>query len=223
MNRLIATLTLALLTAFAVSADTPADPPPSAPQLISISSKGTDVRAVMHDLFTQSNKNYVLEPNVRFVLYLSVKDVEFEEALQIVCKMAALDYELQNGIYYVGPKKLQTPIKPEVKPTPPIKKAPTGTLPASVLQKRVTTRLAKTEFSAVVAEMSKQTGVTIELDPTIAKWKLDAYFNGSSLKYVLDSLSEAGGLEYKFTDHLTIAIAKPVAKVEKDRVAFFRD
>jgi type II secretory pathway component GspD/PulD (secretin) len=214
MNRLIATLTLALLTAFAVSADTPADPPPSAPQLISISSKGTDVRAVMHDLFTQSNKNYVLEPNVRFVLYLSVKDVEFEEALQIVCKMAALDYELQNGIYYVGPKKLQTP---------PIKKAPTGTLPASVLQKRVTTRLAKTEFSAVVAEMSKQTGVTIELDPTIAKWKLDAYFNGSSLKYVLDSLSEAGGLEYKFTDHLTIAIAKPVAKVEKDRVAFFRD
>jgi type II secretory pathway component GspD/PulD (secretin) len=223
MNRLIAILSLAILTAFAV----PADPPVAAPQTVSISSKGTDVRAVLHDVFTQSNKNYVLEPNVRFVLYLSVKDVEFEEALQIVCKMANLDYELQNGIYYVGPKKQQAPVKPEpkpeVKPPVPVKKVPTGTLPSSVLQKRVTTKLAKMEFSAVAAEMSKQTGVTIELDPTIAKWKLDAYFNGSSLKYVLDTLSEAGGLEYKFTDHLTIEIAKPAPKVEKDRAAFFRD
>jgi hypothetical protein len=223
MNRLIAILSLTLLTALAV----PADPPAAAPQTVSISSKGTDVRAVLHDVFTQTNHNYVLEPNVRFVLYLSVKDVDFEEALQIVCKLANLDYELQNGIYYVGPKKKQTAPKadpkPEVKPEAPVKKAPTGTLPAGVLQRRVITKLPKTDFKSVVAELTRQTGVPIELEPAIEKWKLDAYFNGSSLKYVLDSLAEAGGLEYKFTDHLSILIGRPAAKVEKDRVAFFRD
>jgi hypothetical protein len=155
------------------------------------------------------------------VLYLSVKDIEFEEALQLINKLANLDYQIQNGIYFVGPKKATPPKTPEK--VAPSKTEPVGMLPPSSLNKRVTTRLAKTEFTAVVAAFTKQTGINIELDPKIAKWKLDAFFNGSSLKYVLDTLSKAGGLEYRFTNHLTVEIFKPEPAVEENRVAFFKD
>ena len=223
MTRLIAILTLALVPLLALAAAPP--PPATAQQTVTINAKGLDVRSVLHDVFTQTNHNYVLEPNVRFVIYLSVKDIDFEEALQIVCKLASLDYQLQNGIYYVGPKHAPAPPqKPDVKPTPPPPKAqPIGTLPRGVMSKLVTTRLPKAEFTTVVAEITRQTGVLIELEPSIAKWKLDAFFNASSLRYVLDRISQAGRLTYRFTDHLSIEIMKPEPKSDQNRVTVFRD
>jgi len=61
------------------------------PPTVSISAKGEDVRSVLHDLFTQSKKSFVLQPSVRFVLYLSLKDIEFEEALQLVASLRPPD------------------------------------------------------------------------------------------------------------------------------------
>lgn len=230
MRRLIAILGVALLALPALSFGPPAPPP----QTVTINSKGEDVRSVLHDLFTQTNHNYVLEPNVRFVLYLSVKDIDFEEGLQIVCKLANLDYQIQNGIYYVGPKHTAPPKQepktdPKQDPKPAVtpKPAPIGTLPRAVLQRTVTTKHPKIEFTALATDLTRQTGVPIEIEPAIAKWKLDAFFNGSSLRYVLDRISAAGHLTYKFTDHLTIEIMRPEAKTEEkaetDHVTFIRD
>jgi hypothetical protein len=230
MRRLIAILAVALLPLAGWSSG---PPPAPQPQTVTISSKGLDVRSVLHDLFTQTNHNYVLEPNVRFVLYLSVKDIDFEEGLQIVCKLANLDYQLQNGIYYVGPKHASQPPKTEPKPDPiPDQKPPIipkpsamGTLPRGALQRTVTTKHPRIEFTALAADLTRQTGVPIELEPAIAKWKLDAFFNGSSLRYVLDRICSAGHLTYRLTDHLTVEIQRREAKTEAepDHVTVFRD
>lgn len=225
MTRLIALIILGLTPFLAFSDEAPktADIPPT----VSIDSKGLDVRGVIHDLFTQTKRNYVLEPNVRFVLYLSVKDIEFDEALQIVCKLANLDYQLQNGIYYVGPKKTvvapktQPKTEPKVEPVVPTK--PAGTLPQSVLAKKVTTKLAKASFKSVVAELTKLSNVDIELDPALAKLRLDAFFSNSSLKFVLDTITEAGGFKYRFTDRLSIEIYQPKPAAEENRVTLYRD
>jgi len=225
MTRLIALIILGLMPflAFSDGGTKTADIPPT----VSIESKGLDVRGVVHDLFTQTKRNYVLEPNVRFVLYLSVKDIEFDEALQIVCKLANLDYQLQNGIYYIGPKKTVAPPKTQPKAEPKVEPAtppkPSGTLPQSVLAKRVTTKLAKVSFKTVVTELTKLSNVDIELDPTLAKLKLDAFFNNSSLKFVLDTITEAGGFKYRFTDRLSIEIFHPKPVAEENRVTLYRD
>jgi len=80
---------------------------------VTIAAKGTDVRTVLTDLFGQAKKDFVLEPNIRFVLYLSLTEMPFEEALEIVCKTASLRYEVQNGIWFLSKKPTPKPIEPQ--------------------------------------------------------------------------------------------------------------
>lgn len=172
--------------------------------LVTVTARGTDVRPLLHDLFTQAKKNYVLEPGVRMATYLSLAGIEFEEALQIICKNADLTYEIQNGIYYIskipGMKEVQDP---DPKPEPP-----KGKLPAEVLARKVTTRLAKADIVVVLTELGKQAGVKIELDKSAPRFKIDAFLVGTSLKYALDTLTKATGLKYELTDNQTILVAK---------------
>lgn len=174
--------------------------------VVTISSKGQDVRNVLFDLFSQSKKSFVLEPNVRFVLYLALSGVQFDEALEIVCHTAGLKYELTNGIYYVS--KGET--APAVKPVPEVEPKPKGKVPDTDLLKKVTTRMAKTDIRAVFAEFSKQTEVQIEVDKKVPAYKVDAYLIGTSLKYALDVVTRAAGLEIVKTDNMTLLI-KPKA------------
>lgn len=185
-------------------------PPTTGVKEVSISAKGDDVRGVLADLFAQAKKDFVLEPNIRFVLYLSLSNAEFEEALQIVCKTAELKYEVQNGIYFVTKKK-PVVAPPQVVPQPvaevKIVEAPTGKLPAQVLSKIVTTRLSKTCLREVLREIGRQAGVTIEIDETIPRYKVDAFLLQTSLKYALDVLSKATGTKYVFTDRQSIRLS----------------
>lgn len=176
---------------------------------VSISASGSDVRGVLHDLFTQAKKNYVCDPFSSFVLHLSLTGVEFEEALQIVCKVANLEYEVQNGIYYVDRKKTQAPTKgaTEIKATLPVK--PKGKLPDAVLEKMVTVRLDKTELKTVFGEFGKQAGITVEVASSVPGYKIDAYLINTSLKYALDMVTNATALKYRLTDRMTIEIYKP--------------
>jgi type II secretory pathway component GspD/PulD (secretin) len=199
---------------------------------VSIKAKGDDVRSVLSDLFGQAKKNFVLAPGVRFVLYLGLDKVEFDEALEIVCQQANLRVEIQNGIYYITTrpaKKADAPVEKKidtgsnttensagakvelVQPT-----KPKGTLPAGVLQKKVSTKLAKADIRVLFAQLGKQTGLTIEVDPAVPAYKLDAYLINTSLKYALDQITGAAKLQYKLTDNMSILITKPV---EQNRVA----
>lgn len=181
---------------------------------VSISSKGADVRSVLHDLFSQTGKSYVLEPNVRFVLYLNLKEVAFDEAFEIVCQLAELESEIQNGICFIT-KKRQAPKSTGPAPTQttaPKTATPKGPLPKTVLNKRLTTRFSKVDIRALLSEIARQTGVTFEIAPQVPAYKVDAFLIDTSLKFALDTIGQAAGLEYVFTNNASIRIApKPNA------------
>jgi hypothetical protein len=202
--------------------------------MVTISSRGNDVRIVVHDLFSQNGRNYILEPGVKFqTLYLSLASVEFDEALFQICRLADLKFDVQNGIFYISknvkPVEKKPDIKPEVKSDPkahdpkptPIEPKPipkpeaTGLLPTTVLSKRVTTRLEKVEIRDLMAEFSKQTGLKLEVNSKVPKYRIDAYLINTSLKYALDLISSAAGLRYRFTDRLTIEVI-PLISVAND-------
>lgn len=184
------------------------------PVLISVSSKGSDVRNVLTDMFKQAGKSVMLEPNIRFMLYLSLEKVEFEEALRLICKTAALTIDVQNGIYFINKSKAPAaPLTKEPVPAvkgsfeakPPIK----GKLPEAVLNKKLTTRFTKIDIRLLMANLTQQTGVQFEIEADVPAFKLDAFLISTSLKYALDTICGATKLKYTFTDNMTIAISKP--------------
>lgn len=193
---------------------------------VTISSRGSDIRTVIHDLFTQLGKNYVVDSAVRSQsLFLSLKEVDFDEALAQICKLGELKVEIQNGIYFIAkaPKPLAKPLdpdKPKGEPKTenppkqiekPTQKPTTGTYPTSVLAKRVTTRFDKIDLRELMGELGRQTGLKIEVDSKIPKYRIDAYLIDTSLKYALDQISAAANLRYRFTDRFSIEIIPNVA------------
>jgi len=215
-----------------------------AQESLKVQAKGTDIRHVIHDLFTQSKKSYVLDPNTSLSLFLSLNDVDFDEAFALICKTAGLEYEVQNGIYFIKPdpkgpsavKPKDTPASnktsnPETKkpvvpdtlpPVPPLDTKPTpsstktsSTIPTGqkaqpldkqIVEARITTRLQKVDLRVLATELSKQSGVQIEVDEKVPAYRLDAYLLKTSLKYALDRITKAAGLNYVFTDRNTILI-----------------
>lgn len=209
MKKTLLTLLFALASLSFAQDSTPTDVTTN-DGTVTIASKGSDVRSVLFDLFTQSKTNFVLEPNIHFILYLSLAGVEFEEALNIVCNTSSLEYQIENGIYFIGKKK--TPIVPLPKPqaaTPaPAKQAPRGKLTAADLDKRLTTRFSKTPITQVFESMTAQTGIEIIVDKGVPAYQLDAFLIETSLQYALDVVCRSTGLTYSLTDDRQIKISK---------------
>lgn len=185
--------------------------------LVTISSKGKDVRAVLFDLFEQGKKNFVFIPNMRWPLYLVLTGVEFEEALEIVLSVTKLDYTVQNGIYFVDRKKATPPRNPvdpdeqtgsEVEPDqPPVEEGPTGSLTDEDLRKKIlTTRMPMADIREVFAEFSRQTDINIIVKESVPELKIDAYLIRTSLKYALDVVCRSAGLKYSFNDRMAVVI-----------------
>lgn len=222
MKKLLTILMLAACMAPVLADDAGSSPPASGEVqtstagTVSITAKGSDVREVLHSLFTQSKKNFVLAPNIRFALFLNLEGVEFDEALAILCRLATLDYQIQNGIYFIGKGKegggtmlasARLPVKPEQsKPEAP---KIVGKLPITVLQQRLTTRMPKADLRDLMTEISRQTGIAVEVDPSVPAYKVDAFLINTSLKYSLDLIAKAASLEYIFTDRRSILLRKP--------------
>ncbi len=210
---------IALVVSIAISAGAGAQGPgtpgtepkkPDPVTTVSVSSKGHDVRAVLHDMFKQAGKSFVLEPNIRFGLFLSLEKVEFEEALRLVCRVATLEIDVQNGIYFINkPKPIAPPANTAVKGA--FETKPKGRLPESVLTKRITARAEKMDIRALAIDLGKQAGITLEVDAETPALKLDAYLLNTSLKFALDTICAAAKLQYRFTENLSIVISKPVA------------
>lgn len=185
---------------------------PSETPTVTIASRGLDVRAVVHDLFVQVKKNYVLDQKTpRIDLFLSLTNLEFEEALELICAQSGLTFTVQNGIYFLVRKAPVAPVKlTKAAPITPTKPTPAPPkvvkLTDADLQKRITTRLPKTPLKDVMAALSQQTGFTIEIDPATPEYKLDAFLVDTSLKYALDVITKATSLEYVLTPNRTILI-----------------
>lgn len=182
--------------------------------LITIASRGKDVRDVLFDLFSQAKKSFVLEPDIRFMLYLSLNEVEFDEALAIILDLSSLESETQNGIVYIKKKAVAKP-----NPNPPADKKPPVTPPKPLgkltddeIQKKLTTRFSLTDMRSVFKEFEKQTGIKIEVKENVPAYKIDAFLIDTSLKYALDVVTIAAGLKWSKTDNKTILIElKPKA------------
>lgn len=185
---------------------------------VSISAKGDDVRSVLYELFRQSGHNFVLDAGVRWVLYLHLEDVTFQEALDIVVQNAEIGYEVKGGVYYIGknrpkPQAKPTPAKPNPTPTRPENPGqpetpPKGRVSDEALQKHLTTRYSVTPIRKVFEEFSRQTGVKIEVGESVPDYKLDAFLIDTSLKYALDVICDAAKLKWSKTDRGTILIEK---------------
>jgi pyruvate/2-oxoglutarate dehydrogenase complex dihydrolipoamide acyltransferase (E2) component len=229
MRKIILTLALAALPILALTSDEAEAPAPR----ITISAKGTDVREVISTIFEQAEKQFVLDTVGYRQLHLSVKDMEFDKALAIVCRLTDLAYEVRDGVYFIGrpaakpaAKKEPTPAAPPkaesaapaapstpaqtapAAPAPARPRGPIGVLPTSVLQRRITTRHAKTDLRWVFGDLARQANVAIDLQ-NVPSFKIDAFFRNTSLKYALDEITKATGLEYRFTDQMSILVYRP--------------
>jgi len=181
---------------------------------VSVSANGLDVRTVLHDLFGQTKQNYVIEPSVRYSLYLSLDKVDFDEALAIICHLAKLKAEKQNGIYYVSPETpTVTPANPipvtkanSKDPSPTPQDAPPAITQTTLKTKHVTVRLAKTDIRKVFAAIAKQAGVPIVVDGSVPQCKLDAFLEKTTLKYALDQIAGAAKLRYRIVEMQSVLI-----------------
>jgi type II secretory pathway component GspD/PulD (secretin) len=201
MKRLLITLTVLSLALCSMAQNTDASKPATSVQTITVSSKGQDVREVLHDIFTQAKKSYVMEPNVHFVLYLSLTDMEFEEALNLICKTASLRYDLQNGIYFVNRASGAAPTSNFVHSS--------GKLPVTILRNKITVSYQKVDLRELFKDLAKQADVNIELAQGIPAYKLDVVLKDTSLKFALQTVCRAAGFSYRFTDHMSIEIFQP--------------
>ena len=193
---------------------------------ITVDAKGDDVRAIIHSVFKQAGKSFVLKFNVRYDLYLSLEKVPFEDAVKMICANADLVYTVEKGVYQISPRpKTVEPAKtantspPKGDDLPPLEgfdgyekreppAKPKGFLPKTVLDKKVTTRLQKRDIREVFGVFAKQTGLTIEIAKDVPSFKLDVFYINKTLKQALDEITVATKLKYRLTDQLSIAIEK---------------
>ncbi len=174
---------------------------------ITITSRGHDVREVLFDLFEQGSKSFVLEPGAKVDLYLALSGVEFEEALQIICRVSQLEFTLDNGIYFIS-KRSGTGAGNQggpVIPPPPIR------LTDNDLKRLVTTKMERADIRAVFADFQRQSGIIIDVDAKVPAYKLDAFLVGTTLKFALDTVTKAADLEYVLTDSRSILIRPKAA------------
>lgn len=215
MRRFFLTLVFAIASSWSFTQGTHTSSQSSDIQTVSVSAKGSDVRGILSDLFNQVKKNFVIQPNIHFALYLSLNDMEFEEALNLICKTASLKYQQQNGVYFITlDKKTTTPSTSA--PAEPIldpQTKTTGKLPATILRKKVTVKYVKVDIRELFMDMSAQSGVLLDLDADVPKFKLDADLKNVSLKYALGTICKAAGLTYKYTDHQSLEICKAEEKL----------
>lgn len=175
-------------------------------QLVSVASNGNDVRTVLFNLFSQSKKSFVLGIKQKQPLFLNLQDVEFEEALALVCQISHFSYNIQNGIYYISEKPIVEKAKQEGDLNPEIETQ--RRLSPTVLNKAVTLNLRGTELNKVFDAIGKQLKIKIETHKNVPAYKIDAVLKAKSLKTALSMLTEKIGLKYEFTDRMSILILK---------------
>lgn len=187
---------------------------------VTLRAKGEDVRSVLANLFEQAKKQYVLPSNVHYALFLSVENMDFDRALGLVCEQANLSFEIQDELYRVrnAPKKSASPNPP--KPAVPDEGEVTATLTAPMpdptlalagkkaLTRKVTTRLTKADLRKVLALLSEQAEVPIDIESNVPGYKVDAFLLNTSLKYALDRITKAASLDYRVTETGTILVSR---------------
>ncbi len=177
---------------------------------ISVASNGLDVRTVLYDLFNQANKSFVSDVGMYFALYLTLNNVPFDQALEMICKTAGLTYEIEDGVYIFS----RTRIGATQRTAPTVQKP----LDPSILNKKITVKVEQKELKLVLDEIGKQVDAKIEVAPNVRTFKINAYLLDTTLRFALNSLTQSARLMYTLTDHGTILISDPEAPLSESRI-----
>lgn len=156
---------------------------------VTVNLNEVSVRAALESLFRGSGLNFAIEADVQGVIpSLSIKNVPFRAALDSIAKTGGLVYRVDGGIVFIAKRGLgekgKTPVTVDAQGTP---------------------------LRDVLDILSKETGVTINLDP-MAK---DLIATGFSVRDVplekaLDQLAQQTGTQYAVAEDGTANVrAKP--------------
>lgn len=173
---------------------------------VRVKAKGEDLRVVLASIFEQTGQQYIVQTSARQSLYLSLDGVTLEYAMEVLTEVADIEFEKKNGVWYVRTKK--PTVHTAAQGFAPAPKPEAPKLDATILDKKVSTKLTKTSIKEVFAQFAKQTGTVIEIDKGVPMYKIDAFMYNTSLKFALDRICKAAGLKYELAPGKTVRIRK---------------
>ena len=160
--------------------------------LVSLDARGDDVREVLATLFAQAGKPYALDAGIKGKLYVKLDGMRYDKALAIVLAQAGLGAKEKDGVLMVKPLPVVAAVVAPVPKPKPVEKP----LSPAIFAQKVTTRVSRAPLADVLASLGAQAKVTIELDPNVPAYRIDAFFIKTSLRYALDRVCKAAGLRY---------------------------
>ena len=170
------------------------------PPRVSLDARGEDVREVLATLFAQARRPYALDASIKGKLYVAFDRMPFPKALGIVLAQANLVARDRDGVTLIAPAPVPMPKPLPVAKPAPVLVAPAKSLPPEAFARRITTRLSRAPLADVFAALGAQAKVTIEVDPAVPAYRVDAFFAKTSLRYALDRVCRAAGLRYEVAE-----------------------
>lgn len=154
---------------------------PSEPR-ITLEAKGTDAREVFVELFRQAGTPFVLHVALERPLYLTLREVPFLKALQLLCEATDTRFSVRDGVYLILPRQPQQ--RPKVVHTSPsIKLSGTGM-----------------KLTDVARALEAGTGIRIEIAPGTPELRYNLNLPTMPLEQVLDALCRNTGLRWERTE-----------------------
>jgi type II secretory pathway component GspD/PulD (secretin) len=179
-------------------------------RMVSLKARGADVRQVLFDLFDQAGESFMLDPGIKMDLFLSLQDVEFEEALALIMKTARLESVRQNGITVI---RLAPSAEPRPEPAAPVTEAEKPAEPAPVeppkpkpsfyqltdkdLEKpRITLVQRGMPLREVFKEFTRQTQIEIDIMGDVPNYLVDVNIQNKTLLQAMMDLCKAANLKF---------------------------
>ncbi len=104
-SRVLSALLLAVLCVSVAMAQARTD----STKKINLEFRNTPIRSAIDALFRSAGLNYALDPSVTGTITVSLKDVNFEDALNVVLRQANLTRRKEGEVYYIKPRAEETP------------------------------------------------------------------------------------------------------------------
>lgn len=156
--------------------------------VVSIQARGTDVKEVLVDLFTQAKRDFMLSSGIEKKIYLSVREVPFTKALQMICEAARIRFVLKDEIYVIeatgSSREIGSPIPQNEQ---------------DALKRKISLNVNQTGIQAIAASLSKQSGVPVKLDKGVPNYRINAKLPGTTLEVALNAICSGTGLTYEWT------------------------
>jgi len=149
--------------------------------LVTLESRGKDAREVFAELFLQAAKPFVLHVSLERPVYLTLPEMPFLRALQLLCAATDTRFTVRDGVYLIVPR---TPSE-RSEPTRPSR----------------TVKLVGNQMTLpqVVQAIKAQSGIPVEVVPGIPALRFNLNLPSVELEAALDALCKGTGLRWERT------------------------